>query len=134
MIRRPPRSTLFPYTTLFRSEPEAVEPQRLDGEAPDRVEADVAEEERARVLAQRRAQPPDQRDEDGEVPDRLVQERRVEVLELAEARRPMRGRDVELPRHVGRPAERLLVEEVPPASNGLAEDHGRRDDVEPFQD
>src|SRR2546430_12281870 len=31
MIRRPPRSTLFPYTTLFRS-------QRLDagGELPDR--------------------------------------------------------------------------------------------------
>src|SRR5256885_6720088 len=24
MIRRPPRSTLFPYTTLFRSGPEAV--------------------------------------------------------------------------------------------------------------
>src|SRR3712207_8860795 len=24
MIRRPPRSTLFPYTTLFRSVPEAV--------------------------------------------------------------------------------------------------------------
>src|SRR3712207_8793262 len=24
MIRRPPRSTLFPYTTLFRSEEEAV--------------------------------------------------------------------------------------------------------------
>src|SRR3712207_7590940 len=24
MIRRPPRSTLFPYTTLFRSEPESV--------------------------------------------------------------------------------------------------------------
>src|SRR2546422_4215254 len=23
MIRRPPRSTLFPYTTLFRSEPDA---------------------------------------------------------------------------------------------------------------
>src|SRR2546428_10070053 len=27
MIRRPPRSTLFPYTTLFRSEP-AVGPDR----------------------------------------------------------------------------------------------------------
>src|SRR5260221_2569900 len=27
MIRRPPRSTLFPYTTLFRS---AVEPNALD--------------------------------------------------------------------------------------------------------
>src|SRR2546422_8436787 len=24
MIRRPPRSTLFPYTSLFRSEPEAA--------------------------------------------------------------------------------------------------------------
>src|SRR5256885_2839898 len=24
MIRRPPRSTLFPYTTLFRSDPERV--------------------------------------------------------------------------------------------------------------
>src|SRR2546426_2659919 len=31
MIRRPPRSTLFPYTTLFRS----PEPQR-DGEDPRR--------------------------------------------------------------------------------------------------
>src|SRR5260370_39030287 len=26
MIRRPPRSTLFPYTTLFRSAPQAIEP------------------------------------------------------------------------------------------------------------
>src|SRR3712207_8181041 len=30
MIRRPPRSTLFPYTTLFRSELERVELERLD--------------------------------------------------------------------------------------------------------
>src|SRR5256885_16161432 len=29
MIRRPPRSTLFPYTTLFRSQP--VEPAREAG-------------------------------------------------------------------------------------------------------
>src|SRR2546428_5111583 len=27
MIRRPPRSTLFPYTTLFRSDPVAVQDQ-----------------------------------------------------------------------------------------------------------
>src|SRR3712207_8779806 len=26
MIRRPPRSTLFPYTTLFRSEEDAAQP------------------------------------------------------------------------------------------------------------
>src|SRR3712207_8983252 len=28
MIRRPPRSTLFPYTTLFRSDPEPHESHR----------------------------------------------------------------------------------------------------------
>src|SRR3712207_7659303 len=30
MIRRPPRSTLFPYTTLFRSDPELA--AHVDGE------------------------------------------------------------------------------------------------------
>src|SRR5258708_15207736 len=29
MIRRPPRSTLFPYTTLFRSNPNSVQVPRL---------------------------------------------------------------------------------------------------------
>src|SRR3712207_7009211 len=33
MIRRPPRSTLFPYTTLFRSRPERLlELHHLDGD------------------------------------------------------------------------------------------------------
>src|SRR5256885_5837465 len=31
MIRRPPRSTLFPYTTLFRSEPDPVV-EHVDGD------------------------------------------------------------------------------------------------------
>src|SRR2546422_11162995 len=31
MIRRPPRSTLFPYTTLFRSRREGLPFGRLDG-------------------------------------------------------------------------------------------------------
>src|SRR3712207_8290830 len=30
MIRRPPRSTLFPYTTLFRSERQRGDPERRD--------------------------------------------------------------------------------------------------------
>src|SRR3712207_8046894 len=41
MIRRPPRSTLFPYTTLFRSEDVALEhdaPLGLRDEAEHRVE------------------------------------------------------------------------------------------------
>src|SRR2546430_7052675 len=33
MIRRPPRSTLFPYTTLFRSLPSLLHPQPIDSEA-----------------------------------------------------------------------------------------------------
>src|SRR3712207_8933621 len=37
MIRRPPRSTLFPYTTLFRSR--VLDPGRARGE--DHVRADV---------------------------------------------------------------------------------------------
>src|SRR2546430_12333381 len=35
MIRRPPRSTLFPYTTLFRSH---FEPETQAVQAPDRLE------------------------------------------------------------------------------------------------
>src|SRR3712207_9119076 len=31
MIRRPPRSTLFPYTTLFRSPDPLVDAEQLDG-------------------------------------------------------------------------------------------------------
>src|SRR3712207_7010277 len=31
MIRRPPRSTLFPYTTLFRSRHEAAQDETLGG-------------------------------------------------------------------------------------------------------
>src|SRR3712207_7586042 len=31
MVRRPPRSTLFPYTTLFRSEPGQARHEELNG-------------------------------------------------------------------------------------------------------
>src|SRR3712207_7998898 len=47
MIRRPPRSTLFPYTTLFRSEARAAEyPEECTGEG--RVERARGEGERGR--------------------------------------------------------------------------------------
>src|SRR3712207_652767 len=38
MIRRPPRSTLFPYTTLFRAE--MVREERILDAFPDRTELD----------------------------------------------------------------------------------------------
>src|SRR3712207_8368584 len=39
MIRRPPRSTLFPYTTLFRSQQRPVEGHVEDDRAPRRHRA-----------------------------------------------------------------------------------------------
>src|SRR5438309_5363738 len=37
MLRRPPRSTLFPYTTLFRSSPSPVSSPALGEEKKERV-------------------------------------------------------------------------------------------------
>src|SRR3712207_7632553 len=42
MIRRPPRSTLFPYTTLFRSQAGAVIVRTIAGDAP-RFEVDTGD-------------------------------------------------------------------------------------------
>src|SRR3712207_9570749 len=41
MIRRPPRSTLFPYTTLFRSEPDSQDraEDRVAGQADQHLDA-----------------------------------------------------------------------------------------------
>src|SRR3712207_8263875 len=45
MIRRPPRSTLFPYTTLFRSDQDGVrkedEHRDADGDVRDRTDETV---------------------------------------------------------------------------------------------
>src|SRR2546430_12460520 len=55
MIRRPPRSTLFPYTTLFRSQHE----QNAEGEGDD----DADFHERRQIIAWRQQQP-DRRSEE----------------------------------------------------------------------
>src|SRR2546430_7216034 len=41
MIRRPPRSTLFPYTTLFRSRLKVVDAFRKSGHRPEWMIHDV---------------------------------------------------------------------------------------------
>src|SRR5947207_7593865 len=41
MIRRPPRSTLFPYTTLFRSETSAVEVAQAHLDRIDAVDSSL---------------------------------------------------------------------------------------------
>src|SRR5262245_64146078 len=50
MIRRPPRSTLFPYTTLFRSRSRSREPQ---GTAPASHVSRSGERERGRRISLR---------------------------------------------------------------------------------
>src|SRR3712207_8774042 len=61
MIRRPPRSTLFPYTTLFRSRGDLVRPVRLDPARPPAAEArrqahlPVPFDSRLAVLADRKS-------------------------------------------------------------------------------
>src|SRR2546425_9515319 len=52
MIRRPPRSTLFPYTTLFRSSGRCVEARhvharRVVGQPPDGAEGEGDHDERS---------------------------------------------------------------------------------------
>src|SRR2546428_4706621 len=59
MIRRPPRSTLFPYTTLFRSPDEHLLDIRLDRECRGAeqviVGGDVAPAEQPRALLDRKS-------------------------------------------------------------------------------
>src|SRR5437016_8193169 len=47
MLRRPPRSTLFPYTTLFRSRAEQPEPEHLHQHVAQRRRFDRAGHDRA---------------------------------------------------------------------------------------
>src|SRR2546430_4007608 len=49
MIRRPPRSTLFPYTTLFRSQPAGL--VTLDFSDPERAAQQAAEFARRHPIA-----------------------------------------------------------------------------------
>src|SRR2546427_5941334 len=57
MIRRPPRSTLFPYTTLFRSCSRLAERRVRGGEDRERV-ARVDADRAGPVIAASRASPP----------------------------------------------------------------------------
>src|SRR3712207_8960204 len=66
MIRRPPRSTLFPYTTLFRSragDDPGVGVPLPDREAERRGEGEEREERRADLAGEAAAQQPDEQDD-----------------------------------------------------------------------
>src|SRR5258708_20966039 len=50
MIRRPPRSTLFPYTTLFRSHPAVAEVVDVVGVAAPFAQLDQVADDRDEVI------------------------------------------------------------------------------------
>src|SRR5688572_32689803 len=54
MIRRPPRSTLFPYTTLFRSNPEHRQLRREAEDPRGRLRDDARSLERVQPVSERR--------------------------------------------------------------------------------
>src|SRR5256886_5368027 len=54
MIRRPPRSTLFPYTTLFRSPLRALLGQRADDLEGDAADQDLLPDHRVAVGIEQR--------------------------------------------------------------------------------
>src|SRR5262249_38709094 len=113
-----------------RAQHEAVGPEPLDKESSERVDPEVGQEQGTR----RPLKPPpegevEEEEADG-IPERLVEEGRMEELLVHEGRRPAGLRDVELPGQVGRPAERLFVEEVAPSPDRLREDERRRNDVQ----
>src|SRR5438094_6821607 len=60
MLRRPPRSTLFPYTTLFRSVVSAVGGERVVARALARVDRVVLEARRLTPVVRELPEQPDQ--------------------------------------------------------------------------
>src|SRR3712207_1620333 len=106
MIRRPPRSTLFPYTTLFRSGAPGERVRQGEGDAEWEVRA-AAQRSRARLrCAQRRGVLLGE--EVGQAAEReLVLEARVERGEVEGAGPHQPGADVERadpPEPAARPA------------------------------
>src|SRR5437899_8572958 len=88
MLRRPPRSTLFPYTTLFRSQPgHKVQPPeggiRLD--APPVAHDRPGGTEEGIVADKCEGRPPEtQRGRDGVVDGRVVDDRAASVDVVAD--------------------------------------------------
>src|SRR2546427_4590354 len=56
MIRRPPRSTLFPYTTLFRSRGHGRPPRHCSGDDPTRSSRVARRSSRGRLARERTGQ------------------------------------------------------------------------------
>src|ERR687898_787515 len=111
-----------------------VDPQRLDPGASQRVAGDVEGEQPTGATAGVASLPPDEQSRQGQVPQRLVQERRVERLGVEVSRRTVVGVDLQAPRQAGGTAEELLVEPVAQTADGLGNGERWGDHVEQLGD
>src|SRR5438105_14556052 len=105
-----------------------VDPQRLLVRAERRVPGDVEREQR-RPPQLEAAVDPEQHADAEQIPDELVQERRVERRLRPVRVRPVRGRDLQPPRQRGRLPEQLLVPVVADPADSLREQEAGRDRV-----
>src|SRR2546427_4366043 len=101
MIRRPPRSTLFPYTTLFRSKAEAVLFQSKQSTVLDDLSLFVAEGKRSEEHTS------ELQSQSNLVCRLLLEKKKTTALELNDGaqRRPLLARAC-----AGKPALRAEVE------------------------
>src|SRR3989304_715183 len=113
-----------------RAEHEAVGPEPLDDQPPHGVEPEVHPEEARRRPRDPVAEPAEEGGGEQENPEGFVEKRRVEELLLGVEERAVRRGNVELPGQRRGGAERLLVEEVAPATDPLPQRQARGDDVE----
>src|SRR3712207_8028747 len=119
MIRRPPRSTLFPYTTLFRSAAYAI--QRKEALRPLRAPPEPTPQRLTEARGAPSGPPPPPQKERGRVEGRhgtpppgealvLLQRPPVGARRLAASGARARGRVEALGVGVGELAERLLLD------------------------
>jgi hypothetical protein len=107
-----------------------VDPQRLDPRASHGVAGDVVREQAAGAAVGVVLFPQHQSAGERQVPQSLVEERRMERGHVEVARRSVRRIDLQAPGQVGGPTEQFLVEPVAQPPDRLGDGQRRGDDVQ----
>ena len=106
-----------------------VDPDELDPEPPERVEGDVERKEAGRARMEAPLDHVDEHERGEEVPQRLVEERRVVGRLIERAQRPVGRVDLEAPGQVRGLTEELLVPPVADPPYGLGDEQAGREAV-----
>ena len=109
-------------------EHETIRPESLNPESPKGIQHEIDEKYIAPDYPPFPSDP-QQEEKDGEVPEGFIEECWVEVGLLHVLNGSMGLIDENPPGQIRRPSEGLLVKEVAPAPDGLAQDEARGTDV-----